>query len=297
MTTGMITVLPMGTTTSRRAFVAKTTVRRTLAPRREGAPRFATDEVPLYYQLGSLLREKILSGEFAVETRIPTEADLVTEYGVSRITVRQALGALEKDGLIRREAGRGTFVTDHRPFTGTLKVEGSLDDIISLGRVTEVKVIDLRTVKAGPAEAELLGLEPGAPLTRCTRLRLYHGEPYSHIVNEFPLEIGKRIKKEDWKGIILRVVEDKLKIRIRDARQTVRAALADATLARLLRTRIGSPLLSVERVVLTDGGRPIERTHAYYRSDIYSLTVHLRRHAPAGGSIVGWALKGKRRGR
>lgn len=264
---------------------------------RSGTPRFASEEVPLYYQLGSLLREKILSGEFPVDARIPTEAELVGEYGVSRITVRQALSALEKEGLIRREAGRGTFVTDHPPFTGTLKVEGSLDDIISLGKVTDVRVLDVRTVKAGLLEAEILGLEPGALLTRCRRLRLYHGEPYSYITNEMPHEVGRRVSRKDWKGIILRVLEEKLKIPIRDARQTVRAALADATLARTLRTRIGAPLLAVDRVVMTDGGRPVERVHTFYRSDIYSLTVHLARHAPPGGGIVGWSLKRRRKGR
>ncbi len=263
----------------------------------EKAPPFITDEVPLYYQLGGLLREKIISGEYPVEARIPTEADLVREYGVSRITVRQALGALEKEGLIRREAGRGTFVTDIRPFTGTLKVEGSLDDIISLGLATRVKVLDLRTVKASAEETEALGLKPGALLTRCTRLRLYHGEPYSYIVNDVPHEIGKRIGRSDWKGIILKVLEDKLKIPIRDARQTVRASLADATLARRLETRIGAPLLAVDRLILTDGGRPVERVHTYYRSDIYSLAVHLTRHAPPGGSSVGWSLKGRRKER
>jgi GntR family transcriptional regulator len=277
--------------------MVKSLARRSAGRGPERAPRFITDEVPLYYQLGGLLREKVVSGEFAVGARIPTEADLVGEYGVSRITVRQALGALEKEGLIRREAGRGTFVTDHQPFTGTLKVEGSLDDIISLGLVTQVKVLDLRTVKASAAEAEALGLEAGALLTRCTRLRLYHGEPYSYIVNDLPHEVGKRIARSDFKGVLLRVLEDKLHIAVRDARQTVRAALADATLARLLETRIGAPLLAVDRLILTDGGRPVERVHTYYRSDIYSLTVHLTRHAPMGGSPAGWALKGKRRER
>ncbi len=65
------------------------------------APRFAFDAVPLYYQLGSVLREQITSGRFTPGDRIPTEAELAGEYGVSRITVRQALAALEEEGLIR----------------------------------------------------------------------------------------------------------------------------------------------------------------------------------------------------
>src|SRR5687767_14508721 len=83
--------------------------------------RFVTDAVPLYYQLESVLREKISSGQFASQERIPTETELAVEYGVSRITVRQALSALEKDGLVRRKAGLGTFVSELPAFSGDLK--------------------------------------------------------------------------------------------------------------------------------------------------------------------------------
>ncbi len=258
---------------------------------------FPSRSIPLYSQLENILREKIETGEILTGQRLLTEQELSRQYQISRATVRQALAALVSEGLLYRKQGRGTFVTDIRPFTGTLKVEGSLDDIISLGLATRVKVLDLRTVKASAEETEALGLKPGALLTRCTRLRLYHGEPYSYIVNDVPHEIGKRIGRSDWKGIILKVLEDKLKIPIRDARQTVRASLADATLARRLETRIGAPLLAVDRLILTDGGRPVERVHTYYRSDIYSLAVHLTRHAPPGGSSVGWSLKGRRKER
>ena len=154
------------------------------------APRFASDEVPLYYQLGSILREKILSGSYAAGDRLPTEAELGDDFGISRITVRQALEALETEGLIRREKGRGTFVTGKRPFDGTLKMEGSLDDLIAMGLVTKVEVLDLQTVPASPEEAIALAVEPGALLTRCTRLRYNKSEPYSYIVNFLPHEIG-----------------------------------------------------------------------------------------------------------
>ena len=73
---------------------------------------FVSKRIPLYYQLENLLREKILSGAFAPGDRIPTESDLIRRYGVSRITVRQALTALAGEGLIERRQGRGTFVTD-----------------------------------------------------------------------------------------------------------------------------------------------------------------------------------------
>jgi len=262
----------------------------------ERPPRFATDAVPLYYQLGSVLREKILSGQFAAGDRIPTEAELSGEYGVSRITVRQALAAIEEEGLIRREAGRGTFVSEQPAFTGALRVEGSLDDLISMGLATSVRLLDLRTVKATPAQAERLQLQPGAPLTRCTRLRFHHeGEPFSYIVNLLPYEIGRRIRRPEWrKGTILKALE-RLGHAPEDADQTVQASLADANLARLLKTRIGAPLLSVDRVVRTREGRPVELVHTHYRSDIYCLNVHLVHRVDHASRERVWSLRRPRR--
>jgi GntR family transcriptional regulator len=254
-----------------------------------------TDAVPLYYQLGSVLREKIQSGHFAAGDRIPTEAELSEEYGVSRITVRQALSALEAEGLIRREAGRGTFVSELRPFTGAMQVEGSLDDLITMAMTTSVRMIDLRSVRATPQQAQLLQVVVGAPLTRCTRLRFQHEEPFAYVINLLPHEIGRRIKRAEWKkGSVLKTLE-RLGYPAQDALQTVRAALADATLARLLQTRIGAPLLSVERVVRSLDARPIENTHTYYRSDVYSLSVHLAHTREHPRAEARWSLRSSRK--
>jgi DNA-binding GntR family transcriptional regulator len=72
---------------------------------------FANKRIPLYYQLENLLREKIVSGELEPGDKLPTELELIEQYGVSRITVRQALQALADEGLIERKQGRGTVVT------------------------------------------------------------------------------------------------------------------------------------------------------------------------------------------
>jgi GntR family transcriptional regulator len=259
----------------------RTPIRRVPPPpeTERGRPSFVSDAVPLYYQLGSVLREKIVSGQFTPGERIPTEAELADSYGVSRITVRQALGVLERDALIRREAGRGTFVCDLPSFSGDLKVEGSLDHLIWMGEATTIRLLELATVEATPRHAERLALKPGSRLTRCARLRFYHGEPLSYVVMLLPEDIGRRVPKQAWKkGSILQALA-RLGYALRDADQTVTASLADATLARHLHTRIGAPLLSVDRVVRTADGRPVQDVHTFYRSDIYSVRVHLVRDA------------------
>jgi len=235
---------------------------------------FISDEVPLYYQLQGILTNKILSGSFAAEQRIPTEADLVQEYGVSRITVRQALSKLEEQGLIRREAGRGTFVNDYRPFAGTLQLEGSMEDLFSLGLATSVKVVKVLKAPPSAQAMKMLDLPPGSQVIRCTRIRFHHNEPYCQVVNELPFEIGRKLTRADWKGSVSRVLQEKLHIPLLQASQSIRASLADGELARALSTQIGAPLLSVQRLVLSDGNRPVDYVQTHYRSDIFCFTVH-----------------------
>ena len=256
----------------------------TSKPEKAEAPRFASSEVPLYYQLGTILREQILSGAYAQGDQLPTEAELVADYGVSRITVRQALKSLTEERLIRREAGRGTFVTGHPSVPDTLQMDSSIDDLMSMGRTTSVELLDLRQVVATEQDAAAFELSAGSPVMQCTRLRRHHDEPFSYIVNRLPKEIADLFDREDWEqGMILQSIEDRLGVRLRVADQSVRATLADASLARLLKTRIGAPLLSVDRVVRAETGRAVERVHTYYRSDIYSLTVHLTRDRAEDG--------------
>ncbi len=264
-------------------------------PSRGSSPRFASSEVPLYYQLGTILREQILSGTYAVGDQLPTEAELVADYGVSRITVRQALKTLEDEDLVRREAGRGTFVTGH-PVGDTLQMEDTLDDLMSMGLATSVELLDLRKVAVTPQDVETFELcrvgsppDAGRPsgatgrratrsVMQCARLRRHHETPYGYIVNRLPIAIAERFEDQDWgSGSIMQTLEQRLGLRLRVADQTIRATLADAPLARLLETRIGAPLLSVDRVVRTDDGHAVARVHTYYRSDVYSLRVHLTR--------------------
>ena len=185
---------------------------------------------------------------------------------------------MEKESLIRREAGRGTFVQERRVFPmETLQLEGSIDELISLGQTTTVKLLYVRKVKATTPEAKLLGVEPGSDLIRCARVRLHRREPYSHVLNDLPFEIGKRLAKSDWKHSISLALQEKLGVPLIEAQQSIRATLATGPLAQLLSTRIGSPLLTTDRVVMTEAHRPVIRVRTSYRSDIFQFNVHLRK--------------------
>lgn len=254
-------------------------------------PRFIESGVPLYYQLATLLRQKIISRDYLPGQRMPPELELVKDYGVSRMTVRQALASLEEDGLIRRQRGRGTFVTDQPPvFSGDLELDRSIDDLISMGQATSVRLLELEELAATPDEAQDLQIEPGSPVIRCRRLRFLGAEPYCYIINHVTPEIGRRIDEDHWRhGSVLKYIEEELGVPLRIAKQRLRATLADPGLAGSLQVRIGAPLLLVDYHIRTDEERPVEMAELYYRSDVYSFTLHLTRSRKNEDEV--WSLR------
>jgi GntR family transcriptional regulator len=243
---------------------------------------FASSRIPLYYQLENVLREKITAGTFVAGEKLPTESEMIEQYKVSRITVRQTLAALAEEGLIERHQGRGTFVaerkTKKRKFSGTIHLTGSLDELIEMGLETPVKVLEMNLIEADKHEAELLQIKVGTPIYCLKRIRLHEGQPSSLIVNYLPENIGNELTAEELSsGALLQTLETKFGYKLRDARQEIRAELADSYIANLLGIRVGAALLSIERTVYDLKGKPIEYVRSVYRSDLYGLAVYLTR--------------------
>jgi GntR family transcriptional regulator len=243
---------------------------------------FASSRIPLYYQLENVLREKIDSGAFGAGEQLPTEVELIEAYGVSRITVRQALRALTDDGLIERQQGRGTYVSHRKSrkgrFSGTIHLTGSLDELIAMGMDTPVKVLEMNLVEADQHEAELLEIPVGTRIYRLKRLRLNAGKPFGLIFNYIPEEIGAKLTIEELgSGALLHTMETKLGINLDTAVQEIHAELADPYVGKLLGVRVGTALLSIERTVYTDKHIPVEYVHTLYRNDLYGYSVKLVR--------------------
>jgi GntR family transcriptional regulator len=257
----------------------------------DGASSFISDKIPRYYQLATLLREQIIMGQARVGDRFPSESNLASLFGVSRVTVRQALDSLEEEGLIQRAAGKGTFVIARPEFAGTLQMDGSVNGLISMGLATTVKLLGVQDAEVQPEETELWGLPVGSRLVRVERLRYYKDQPYCYILNRVPWEIGSRMRSEDWStGSFLVFIRDKLQISLGDADANLRATLADATLSHWLEIRIGAPVLLAEYSIYSDDGRLLEKPSLYYRSELHSFTLHMRAPDKKSGKGL-WGLR------
>jgi len=245
------------------------------------------EAIPLYYQLETILRKRISSGELARGDLLPSEEALAKEYSLSRITVRQALSSLESDGLIVRKRGKGTFVSKKHTYLESPKFTGFIEDLISMGIRTKSKILDISMVEGPQNIQEHLELEVGTQLFRIEKIRLVEGSPFSYVLNYLPPDIGQKIKKEDLIAKpLLMILEDDLGIKATEAVQSIEATIADTHVASLLGIRVGDPLLKGERTVFDVNHRPVEYVSVLYRADKYFYTVNLRRKR--SDSSVGW---------
>lgn len=250
---------------------------------------FQHKEIPLYYQLETLLREKIRSGDLTEGAKLPTENELIEQYGVSRVTVRQALAALVRDGLLERAAGRGTFVKRPRLMKEAARLTGFMEEAMALAADTRARVLEARFVKATVSQAQHLHLNPNDEVWCLKRVRYVDEIPYAYTESYLPENVGRRLSREDLSTPVLRLLEEKCQLSLGEASAVVTAALADAYIASLLDTKVGAPLLMIDSTFFDLDHRPVQFVRGLYRSDLYSYTVKLVRD-PAGAG-AGWQYR------
>jgi GntR family transcriptional regulator len=235
--------------------------------------------IPLYYQIETILRQRILSGVLKAGMPFSNEEALQKEFGVSRITVRHALASLEKDGLIARKRGKGTIVSPKTPLIEIPKLTGSMENLLLMGVNSSVRLLEVGMIDPPQIVKENLGIAEGKQVLRVRKIRIVDENPFSYVINYLPEEIGLRLSRAELekKSSLSHILEKSLGIYLEEAVQTVEAAIADAEEAALLSVRFGDPLLKVQRTVFDIKKKPIEHVSVLYRADKYSFTVRLKR--------------------
>lgn len=236
----------------------------------------------LHGRIREELRERIVTGAYQPLDRVPSESMLMRQYGVSRITVRQALGDLEKAQLIFKVQGKGAFVTQPKTFQELGRLQGFAEAMGALGHETFNKLLDLRTVTATAQVAERLALAPDALVTRIQRVRYLDRQPVSLDITWVPKTIGDRLAREDLAGRdIFPILERDYGLPLGHADLTIDAALADAALASHLGIGAGAPVLHVERLTHSATGQPLDYEHLYYRADTFQYRMRIHRGSTA----------------
>ncbi|BCS55035.1 GntR family transcriptional regulator [Geobacter sp. SVR] len=236
--------------------------------------------MPLYHQIENHLREIIENGTWKAGEAIPPERLLIEQYGVSRITIRQALANLVAAGLLYRKHGRGTFVAglQDRPITESLaNLTGHLEELQLRGLDLQVEVLALEIRPMTAEVAEALQRDPGADGWYLYRIVTVEQQPLMLSTIWLPcdleIELNENVLKQHGMALLL-TNHGIFPLR---GSQRIGATSAGPEEARLLGIRAGEAVLRVSRVILGAADRPLVWFRTLYRSDRYEYEVELKR--------------------
>ncbi|MCK1492183.1 GntR family transcriptional regulator [Bradyrhizobium sp. 180] len=247
---------------------------------------FGMDSMPLYAQVASALASDIAGGSLTAGTQLPSEEGLIDRFGVSRATVRKAVEHLMARGLVEIRRGIGTFVSDPKIRQELTELSGFVEDMVALGRKPTARLLDQRPVAADNTVAQHLGLAPGTKVYRIKRVRIADGVAMSFDETYLPLEIGKKIVKNDLEAEpIFALLEGKYGIPLINAEYQLEAVTAEEQVASALGTPVGSAIFLIERTSYTEGLRPIDYEKLHYRGDLIKFVTRLSRRS-RGTSVV-----------
>jgi GntR family transcriptional regulator len=230
-----------------------------------------TSWVPHYRQIEIALRARVPTmrpGE-----RLPSDSDLCREFGVSRMTARNAMQRLAEDGLVQRIPGRGTFVAEPPSHRYADRLMAFSHEMARQGRIPGSRLLAREIRPATDAEAGALDIRPGDPVVLIRRLRLADDRPIAIEAAVLVRRTADVVMMADLEGGSLHEALARSGLQLRRGKATITAEAATPEDARLLAVRAGEPLLVERRVIADVQGRLVEATESRYPGDRYALDV------------------------
>jgi GntR family transcriptional regulator len=230
---------------------------------------------PVHAQIEDWLAGAIGTGQLSAGDRLPTEHDLAEWLGVSRMTLRHALGELAQRGLVVRAVGRhgGTFVAEPRLDQDVTTLAGFSEQLRRHGMVAGARVLAAAQVQAGPAAAAALGLRPGDPVCEVRRLRLADGRPMVLEHSQFPAALFPGLLNCRLDGSLYELLAQRFGQQPHRARESFEPVIAGVREAEALETEEGAPLMLVERTAYARSGTALEYARDLLRGDRTRMVI------------------------
>jgi len=245
-------------------------------------------EPAAYVQIEEELAERIRTGMLRPGDRIPPERELAEQMQVSRMTVRQALGRLADRGLLVRERGRGTFVSEPKLVQSLSRLNGFYDQMVSQGILPSSRLLSGEQILASAAVAQVLDLRIAEPLFKVVRLRLGGGVPLALETSFFPARLVPGLLDYDLERHSIYRLMERYDARPVRATQSLEPVPARDLEAEALEVPPGSPLMLVERIAWDAQDRPVEYAKDIYRGDRSRFVAELRLDRDEfGGRLLG----------
>lgn len=235
---------------------------------------FRDSPVPRYLQIADLMRQRIARGQWRQGEKLPSLEALATEFGVARVTVRQAMERLSRDALVSPQQGRGTFVTGMPARGGWLKVQTTLADLADVYRDTKPEIVNIQeSTRHAP-----LTPQDGIAAPRYVFMRRVHsrqGQPYCVINIHLDERIFRRHPKRFRTETVIPILSSMKDGGVAHARQVLTIGTADVEVAQLLGVPVNTPVAEVRRVFTDADDRVIYLGEVTYRGDFIHLEMDL----------------------
>jgi GntR family transcriptional regulator len=242
--------------------------------------------VPLYLQIKELISKQIKEGHLSPGKKLCSERELCEQYNVSRITVRQALNELDKEGLIYRTHGKGTFVAQPKVEQELFTITPFQHSLLKKGLKPKTKFIEYVVLPNSYTMSQKLNRPLAEQIVQIKLLGLDEETPMAYYMSYFALDLGLRMQQlaihASVKGDSFTTLDLYKKIpelNLGTISQTIEASIADNFVADILTIKKGSPIFIVESIIYTDQDQPIECKTAIYRGDKYKFSVIRKPHS------------------
>ncbi|HMR64418.1 MAG TPA: GntR family transcriptional regulator [Anaerolineae bacterium] len=236
-----------------------------------------TEGVALYVQVREILRDQIKTGVLKPGQKLPAEDELATQFGVSRMTVRQGISDLSDEGVLYRRRGIGTFVTQFHVERDHNRLTDFLETARAEGFEAEVRLLSREVVPAKLMVAKALALQETEPVIRIQTLRLANDVPMTIYDEYVPYKMCPELLTEDLRSRPAWQILETYGYVIKRAVQRIEARAADEDVASVLNIEEGAPILFKNRIISAEDGTPVELILCHNRGDSYSAKMILVR--------------------
>lgn len=225
---------------------------------------------PIYIQIHNDIKRSIESGKWKIGDRIPSERELAVDFGVSRMTLRQAVQTLVDEGILERHVGSGTYVARQKVQEKMSGVTSFTELTKAQGKTPSSKTISYHVATPSLSELEKLKLGEKELVLRMERIRYADETPICFEVATVPQELVKSYNKDQVTSSLYHVLEES-GYAIGHAEQTVSAMLASEKIADYLEIRRGDAILRLRQITNLSNGQPFEYVRTQYAGDRFEF--------------------------
>ena len=237
--------------------------------------------IPLYFRVESLIRSKILSGQFEPGARLPTEDEFIRNFGVSRITIRKALSHLQEQGLITKRRSKGTFVAEEISTQKQFFFTGEVRDLILDAREYDTQPLSVHTQSVGSTKCpkvlcSFFKLAGEDQITSVKRIRLSDTVPIYYVENFILPETANHFTlKELNEKTVLEILKERIALTIGRGEMHIEACPADPEIAQILRCGTFDPLIFIQTYYWYSSGEPFEIVNRYIRAEFFKFKIEI----------------------